>query len=161
MNEIILLLGESTIVGIYTTVLTFVIAFIPSFFIPSTHKNVLHFIFFFFTLGFIKHFLGFYLGLQSFYCNYGIECSKKDDNNNLEARRPSFFENLLEGIVFVLFGLIFKNIFSMLLKYGNNIYLISFFTGFFLHFISDMVGVHAFFCKYYCFPTVYRFKTNL
>jgi ribose/xylose/arabinose/galactoside ABC-type transport system permease subunit len=137
------------IVGIYTTVLASVLTSVLSFFIPSIQKNVLKFIFFFFTLGFIKHFLGFYLGLQTFYCNYGKECSKRVNNKNLEAITPSFFENLLEGIVFVVFGLIFKNIFSIF-KYGNNIYLISFFTGFFLHFITDMVGVHTFFCKYYC-----------
>lgn len=146
MNEIILLTIESIVVGTYTTVLAFVLASV----LTSTQKNVLNFIFFFFTLGFIKHLLGFYLGLQSFYCNYGVECSKRENNTNLEAVRPSFFENLLEGIVFVLFGCILRNIFLILLKYGNNIYLISFFTGFFLHFISDMVGIHSFFCKYYC-----------
>ena len=152
MNEKIILLCESTIVGIYTTVLAFVL----SFFIPSTQKNVLNFIFFFFTLGFIKHFLGFYLGLQSFYCNYGIECRKRENNTNLKARKPSFFENLSEGIIFVVFGLILKNLFSIF-KYGNNIYLISFFTGFFLHLISDIIGVHTFFCKYYCLDN-FRFS---
>ena len=148
MNEIILLTIETIVVGIYTSVLAFTIASVPSFFIPSIQKNLLNFIFFFFTLGFIKHLLGFYLGLQSFYCNYGIECRKRV-NNTKYARKPSFFENLSEGIIFVVFGLIFKNLFSIF-KYENNIYLISFFTGFFLHLISDIIGVHAFFCKYYC-----------
>jgi hypothetical protein len=150
MNEIILLTIESIVVGIYTLVLAFVLSFFLSFFIPSIQKNVLNFIFFFFTLGFIKHLLGFYLGLQTFYCNYGVECSKRENNKNLEARKPTFFENLLEGIVFVVFGCILRNLFSILFKYGNNIYLISFFTGFFLHLISDIIGVHTFFCKYYC-----------
>ena len=134
------LLKESLVVGIYTTV----IAFSLSVFI-SYSKNVY---LFFFILGFTKHFLGFWLQLQTLYCNYGETCKKMHNLNPVwkwKALEPSLLENMGEGILFILVGLLLKKVFSI-----PNVYFVSFFVGFLTHFIADWIGAHSYFCKKRC-----------
>ena len=135
---------ETSIVGFYTVI----IAFFISFFIPNTNEYKT-FLIFLFILGFLKHFLGYWLQLQTLYCNYGIACKReknKQTTTHWKAKEPSFIENIGEGILFVMVGFLIKKIFHI-----HNIYLISFFIGLFTHLIFELLGFHAFFCKNRCF----------
>jgi hypothetical protein len=102
-----------------------------------------------FIIGYIKHALGYLLGLQTLYCNLGYQCRKIHKNDvkikKWKAKPPTFFENILEGIAFVIIGIILKKYFSI-----NNIFLITFLTGILLHLIAEIIGLHTFFCKNYC-----------
>jgi hypothetical protein len=150
MNSLLLLLSESTFVGFYSIV----IAHFLSFFLLPTKKKI-SFVLFFFFLGFLKHGLGFLLGLQTWYCNEGEKCKEihdKHDNTNdhetnkkWKAKQPSLLENLGEGILFLLFAWILTKIFTI-----NNLYLTTFLVGFLLHIISEFSGFHAFFCNHRC-----------
>jgi len=145
----IILLKESIIVGIYTTIIAvFLFYFIQ---IVNKSSKLLLSIWFFFLLGFLKHFLGYFLNLQTEYCNQGHQCKIIHQNQylnlnlDLKAIPPSILENIGEGIVFVLMGLLFTNLFKI-----KNPFLIAFLIGFSLHIVSDIVGLHTYFCKYYC-----------
>jgi hypothetical protein len=144
MNSLLLLLGESTMVGFYTLIMGFFLSFL----ILPTKKNI-SFVLFFFVLGFLKHDLGFWLGLQTFYCNKGEKCKKVHNNNHQtwKAKEPSLLENVGEGILFVLFGWMLQKLFFITY---THIYVTSFFIGFLLHVISEFSGVHTFFCTHRC-----------
>ena len=135
------LLKESIAVGIYTVVIAFFLSFIIYY-----PKNIL---FFLFILGFTKHFIGFWLQLQTLYCNYGETCKSNHDLNNQKqiwtALEPSFLENVGEGILFIMVGVFIKKVFSI-----HNVYFVSFFIGVLTHFIADLFGFHIYFCKRRC-----------
>ena len=142
------LLKESIVVGIYTTIVALLLIYL----FQSINKTKFHSsIWFFFILGFFKHFLGYFLNLQTIYCNEGQQCKKIHLhqnlilNSNVKAIQPSLLENTGEGIVFVIFGLILTQLFKI-----KNTLLNAFLIGFFLHIISDIVGLHTYFCKYFC-----------
>jgi hypothetical protein len=146
MNSLLLLLSESIFVGFYTLI----IGIFLSFLILPTKKNI-SFVLFFFLLGFLKHGLGFLLGLQTWYCNEGEKCKKIHDkhdhtNHNVrKAKQPSLLENFGEGILFIVFGWILTKIFTI-----NHLYLTTFLVGFLLHIISEFSGFHDFFCTHRC-----------
>lgn len=148
-HNIIALLSESVFVGLYTLV----IAFFLSFFIPNT-KIYNSFFIFLFILGFMKHLLGYWIQLQTLYCNYGVACKINKNTslmNTWKAKEPLFIENIVEGLLFVIVGFLihlctFKKLFDF-----QNIYYVSFMIGVFAHLIFDLVGFHTFFCKKRCF----------
>jgi len=86
-----------------------------------------------FIIGFIKHFIGYYGGLQNFYCKYKYNVNI--NYNNI------IYQCILEGLAFILLGYIIKTIFI-------NKYLIYFILGFLIHIISEIVGIHYLFCNY-------------
>ena len=86
-----------------------------------------------FILGFIKHILGYYLGLHNFYCMF--KCIK----NYVIYKNNKFlllFDSILEGILF-LFSLLFFN-------YNAKSYFI---FGFIIHIIFELFNYHKLFCK--------------
>ena len=80
-----------------------------------------------FLTGFIKHFLGYILGLQDIFCKCLI------DYPFLSLMRDCS----LEGILFLIF------------LQGSNLFT-KFLFGFSLHIISEYLGIHKYFCKSYC-----------
>jgi hypothetical protein len=95
--------------------------------------------FFFFVVGFLKHFLAYLTGVHAYYCKYGHACKfvKKTSLPN------PILESIAEGIVFFILGLFMKNV-GLFMKYR----IFSFFLiGFFLHIISEKLGIHHWFCK--------------
>lgn len=91
-----------------------------------------------FLLGFFKHYLSYFMGLQSFYCKFKL-------NNNHYQSKPNdiIFESILEGLIFVYLGL-------LLTKIINNKFILIFVLGFIIHIIADFYGVHEIFLKYNC-----------
>jgi hypothetical protein len=117
---------ESILVGIYATVLYFIL-----------NSFNLNYTVLLFLLGFLKHFLGYYLGIQSVYCGFYKQGSKAVSNFILVL-----LESTLEGILFIVLG--------TLLKTKININIIPFVISLTLHIIFEITGVHSFFLKNRC-----------
>ena len=129
---------ESIYIGIYTTILyiclTYFITNIPLLLV---------------ALGFIKHLLGYILGLHNYYCNHGYQCKKIHTTNKLRyvsSYNNLFIESLLEGIYFLIFGywlfMIIKNVYLKII--------FVFFFGTITHIVSELLEIHKYFCKTNC-----------
>jgi len=119
---------ESIFVGVYTCVIYLFL----SYFISS------NFILLLFVVGFLKHFLGYYLKIQDYYC---ATCLK--DSKSYTTKRLLFGESILEGGVFVILGTLLK-------VFIENRWILMFLLGFLLHIIAELVGLHTYFCKNRC-----------
>lgn len=121
---------ESIFVGIYSILLYIIL----SIYIDNIYLL-------YFSIGFFKHFLGYFLKIQDYYCNYGYSCGKKSKVNvtNIEI----FLESIFEGISFVLFAV-------FLLLFIKNKALIVFIIGVLFHNLYELLGIHKLFCKYRC-----------
>jgi len=120
---------EALLIGFYTNIVYFL------FYFPFTylHLNLQIQIF---IVGFFKHFLGYYTGIQTFYCN-------KLKTNTIALPKQLFMFSLLEGLSFVVLSIIlFKNIELVWLKL--------FLTGLTIHLIADIIGVHTYFISNFC-----------
>jgi hypothetical protein len=116
---------ESIFVGLYTCIIYFIVRIFAN-------KNILLFV-----TGFMKHFVGYYIGLHEEYCNY-----KKNSTRRLKIKKNIIqisMESFFEGIVFFSIGLFFKKNYSYLL-------LFSIACG--LHIFAELIGIHKYFCKY-------------
>jgi hypothetical protein len=105
------LFGEALLVGIYSFFIFYIFSPLPIFWI-----------------GFLKHFLGYFLGLHYIYC---IQHGKK----NIFITKYFIFECILEGFIFSILFYIFMN---------------PFITGFIFHLLSEYIGIHKLFIKYRC-----------
>jgi hypothetical protein len=122
------LLGESLFVGLYTCVIYFFVSYVVSF----------RLIFLLFVVGFLKHFLGYYLKIQDYYCGSCVKGSKSHTTKQILLG-----ESILEGGVFIIIG------FLLGVFIGNRVVLM-FLVGFLLHMIAEFVGLHKYFCKNRC-----------
>ena len=91
-----------------------------------------------FLTGFFKHYLGYFTGIQDYYC-------KINKNNQNYSSKPTniILESLLEGFLFIYIGFLI----SLLIK---NRYLLFFILGFFIHIIAEFFGIHYLFLLYNC-----------
>ncbi len=127
---------ESIIVGLYCVIIYFFI----NMWVSNTFVNA------FFTTGFLKHFLAYYLGLHSWYCNNGYRCkiiNNSDTNAKLNENKYIFIESIGEGILFLLVAMVLNNVIT-------NKYLIAFLIGFILHITFELIGIHKYFCLVRC-----------
>ena len=127
---------ESLFVGIYTSIIYLLI---------YTIFHIINIKLLFFTVGFFKHVLGYYLHLHNYYCNYGDACLSVDSNSESKPIYENSFEYLLmdsfiEGGIFLLIS-IFMN---------ESTTFTFFMTGFFLHILFELLGIHKHFCKEKC-----------
>ena len=121
MNLII----EALFVGFYTFFISYVII--------NPFKSVY---FYLFIIGFLKHYISYYLQIQDYYCYYNNK--KKTDNSYL------FKDSLMEGIIFIFIG-------NIIVKLSNlNIHISLFITGFLFHIIAEYIGLHDFFILRRC-----------
>ena len=108
--------------------------------------------------GFLKHFLGYYLGLQSYYCNHGNAClrvleygKQEEERNKRKTKRVEAFdiilESVFEGFLYVLLGVLFSKVIK------KSEILCCFFVGFILHILFEMLRIHEYFCKTRCEQT--------
>jgi len=134
------LIFESIFVGLYSAML-----FNLLFFVIKNEYILL------FTLGFLKHFLSYYLGIQTFFCNHGYACKKlsHSDNTYIATNNNLFIESLLEGLWFLTIGSI---VFSSIGKVKP--FIVMFFIGFFTHLLCEKIKIHKYFCRYNCQPFV-------
>ena len=91
-----------------------------------------------FIIGFFKHLLSYYLGLQTKYCIIY-------KNNNYDAKSSNIIiECLFEGLAFIYFGYLLK------LFINPQNYSFAFILGFIIHLIADFYGIHKLFLIYNC-----------
>lgn len=92
-----------------------------------------------FIIGFIKHFLSYYIGFQSIYCRIKLNSNYYVLSSNI------IIECLFEGIAFVYFGYLLRYI----IEPNNLIY--PFLLGFIIHIIAEYYGIHILFLISNCF----------
>jgi len=138
---------EALFVGLYSAVL-FNILF---FFIKNEYSLL-------FTLGFLKHYLSYYLGIQTFFCNHGYACKKisHSDNTYIARNNNLFIESLLEGLWFLTIG-------SIVFNSNGKVkpFIVMFFIGFFTHLLCEKIKIHKYFCIHNCQPFVQPFVQPL
>lgn len=100
-----------------------------------------------FIVGFMKHFFGYFLKIHDYYCKYGCrkyDCS--DNNKNAHAKRNELVltgESILEGVAFIILG-------SLLTLFIKSKVVMYFILGFGIHIISEIIGLHSYFCRERC-----------
>jgi hypothetical protein len=138
---------EALMVGIYTLTLYAILHF----FIQNKYLLL-------YTLGFLKHFLSYYLGIHDFYCNNGYACKKildRHDNSHIKTtyyttqykaqNKFLIIESLLEGVWFLIAGTIVTYLVNK-----NKWFTMIFALGFVTHLISEIFYIHGYFCNYNC-----------
>ena len=101
-----------------------------------------------FLLGFSKHFIGYFLGFHSVYCQYGANCQL----NRTPYMKIIHYEKIVKNITIIgksiIEGFVFLFIGWILFQNGiKNNYINVFFIGFFLHILSDIIGFHTYICR--------------
>jgi hypothetical protein len=86
-----------------------------------------------FILGCFKHAFGYFIGLHAYFC----KCSR-----NKKMTMPTAFENVGEGVLFV--------VMNELLWFIQNIHLKVFWIGVLIHLIAEFIGFHKWFCRTHC-----------
>jgi len=117
---------EAILVGMYSSIFYILVK-------PFIENTLL----LFFTIGFLKHFLGYFIGLHTYYCykyNPLVHCVIHTTLLQL------FMESIMEGLLFMALSNIIK---------GDRIESI-FFIGVILHLVFEMMGLHKIFCKEKC-----------
>lgn len=95
-----------------------------------------------FIIGFLKHFIGYLIGIQSLYCNM---LKDTNDLNKYEIKSNYIiYECIMEGLAFIYFGYLLKFI-----KIDNKL-IYYFLLGFILHIFSDYFGIHKLLFIYNC-----------
>jgi len=123
-----MLLIENTIVGI-----TILFVYLCTLSLGINNQNQILLI-----TGFCKHLLGYFSGLQDIYCNV----HKQGSRNNVYFC-DLLLESLLEGFVFVMYGILLARIIP-------NEQLIPIVIAFTIHLVAEFTGVHQFFIKTHC-----------
>ena len=150
-SPIIILFIEANLVGLFSVTITFFLLStffsLKNHFVTRTNTTTkdLGFYFFFFILGFLKHYLGYISGLQNWYCkkrDKKINETLVNVNANVIAKAPSLLENVQEGIAFIILSFIIQKFLKI-----KDIYFIAFLTGFLLHLLAEFTGIHTIFCK--------------
>jgi hypothetical protein len=133
----------------------------------NNNKNIVYILF---IVGFFKHFIGFYSGLHTYYCNNGYAClsvNKNINNDNIYISKYTnlfmlILESITEGYLFCLFGFfllfIIETIFIIFHKKKrfsiNIMYFIIFLIGLLLYLIFEISGLHHLFCIKKCIKKV-------
>jgi hypothetical protein len=132
---------EAVIVGIYTTIIYAIIRiFIMDLFGVGVGVGVGVL----FLLGFLKHFLGYLLGLHSIYCKYGFACG--GNAKRVFDDGTFIIYSIFEGIYFVfLGGILFWWLGSII-----SPYVIIYLVGFILHILFEIFGMHKKWCSMHC-----------
>jgi hypothetical protein len=146
-------LCESVLVGLYSSFIYFLVSGLRC-----------NFAYLLFITGFLKHMLGYYTGIHDYYCNNGYACKKatkcgttkcgatKCETTKCGATKCGFkratgcniiLESVLEGVVFVIVGSLFSRVVSDKLC---DVFLV----GVFLHVVSEIIGLHNYFCRERC-----------
>jgi hypothetical protein len=118
---------ESIFIGVYSLVLYMLL---NRFIINVPYAYVL------FLLGVVKHLLGYFGGLETYYCQVY-------KNERTVALVPTALNLVIEGFLYVLVGLAFLYI-------VKNKYIIAFLTGVVLHLGFELFGLHNYFLRTKC-----------
>ncbi len=121
---------ESLFVGLYSCILYLLI--------PINDVNLGMFI-----VGFLKHYLGNWLGIHDYYCNNGYSCNNQSPSSYVVTQPTLILESVAEGGLFLLLGII-------LMEIQENMIVTYFLIGVLLHLSFEFSGVHRKICSYRC-----------
>ena len=121
----IMLVAESVFVGIYCLLLYLII-------VPVNYYT-------WFVLGFIKHYLSYQVGIQDEYCRHSYACGLR---NVHASDRYLILDSLLEGVVFMIIGIIVNNTDDKLVSVAT--------LGMTTHLLFEFIGAHHYFCQTRC-----------
>ena len=97
-----------------------------------------------FVIGFMKHYLGYWLSLHTYYCNYGNACKNVNKKYTFySASNNIIFNSLQESILFLLLG-------TLLTTFIQSKIVLYFFIGFILHMCFELLHLHEQFCIEKC-----------
>ena len=126
-----MLIVESLFIGFYSCFIYFIV-----------HMNL--FPLTLFIVGFLKHLLGYFIGLHSYYCKNGSACKKYNKRGAIVPPLTILIgESIFEGAFYVCIGL-------LLTLFLSNPYIIIFLIGVILHETSEALNIHDNFCKIKC-----------
>jgi len=143
------LIFESVFIGVYCLALYYILTFIIS------KKNWVGILF---ILGFLKHFLSYFLGFQSYFCNYGLACQTGIiEPTKIADGKHLVIESLWEGLAFIIIGIVFLVVRNPAVNHKRNqqclfhFNLITvFLLGFTVHILAEIGGIHQNFCAKHC-----------
>ena len=126
-----MLIVESLFIGFYSCFIYFIV-------------NMNSFPLTLFIVGFLKHLLGYFIGLHSYYCKHENACEKYNKQGaNVPSLTNLIGESIFEGAFYVCIGL-------LLSLFLSNRYMILFLIGVILHESSETLNIHDAFCKTKC-----------
>lgn len=111
----------------------------------------------FFIFGFVKHYLGYYIGIHDMFCNYGDSCLKihAPEKKYKASGSYLFGESILEGMWFLFWGYIFLSSFKFdtvkMSKIKKIIFI--FLLGGATHIMAEFFDLHTYFCREKCKET--------
>ncbi len=95
------------------------------------------------VVGFLKHYLSYYIGLHTLFCRYGEAC-KKYNTYKLKENRFLVYESMFEALLYLLVGTF------LYFTITNNELYIFFLIGFILHILFEHLELHSKFCRERC-----------
>lgn len=124
---------EAIIVGLYDVILYVIFSQIVS----NFYALLL-------VVGFSKHFLGNFLGLQTWYCNNGIACLQTlfHKQKYIATTNYLLIISIWEAILHLVLGILLSNFLSK--------WHLFFAIGFILHISAELLGIHKKFCNDFC-----------
>jgi hypothetical protein len=130
---------EALVVGLYSTSIFLALREICKIFGDYSNPSYL----FYFSVGFMKHLLGYFTGIHNYYCFYGYACKNQEKqpypHPHLSNTKNLLLESILEGVWFITCILLLKS-------YISPVPLLIFLIGSFTHILAEYVGVHHYFC---------------
>ena len=143
MNTRLFLL-EILFVGLYSASLYIILL---QFFFPFVFPFLSSLSVILFLVGFLKHYLGYTLHIQDYYCNHSASCKQNMSCQKLVASDKYLLEtSVAEGVWFCALGI-------MTMKKTNSTeknMAILFFIGAVTHILAEFSGIHTEFCKINC-----------
>ena len=121
---------ESLFLGVYSCILYLLV--------PISDPRIALFV-----IGFLKHYLGNWLGIQDYYCNNGYSCKSQRPSKYTVTQNALILESIAEGGLFLLFGTVLMNI-------QKNMIVTYFLIGALLHLSFEISGVHQKIYSYRC-----------
>ena len=95
------------------------------------------------VVGFLKHYLGNWLGIQDYYCNNGYSCKSQLPSKYAVTHSGLILESIAEGGLFLLLG-------KLLMMVNKNMIVTYFLIGVLLHLSFEFSGAHQKACAYRC-----------
>jgi hypothetical protein len=143
---------ESVIVALYCfalhVVLSQALIHVKPVWAPKTfaHRPTKQMAIYLWVFGYLKHFLGNYLGLHTLYCTYGYACGNHGREMGASSEGILYRVSPGEGLLFVI------NVFVLMkyLKTMRNLNVLIPLVGFLAHSSFELLGIHKTFCDATC-----------
>lgn len=123
---------ESLLVGIYSCILYALV--------PIRDQTIGLFV-----VGFLKHYLANWIGIQDYYCSNGNACIRQHPTKTKynATQLELIAESVAEGALFIILG-------TVLWMVEKNKFIVYFWIGVLLHLSFELTGIHRKICTHRC-----------